>query len=403
MQPAADQFLSRQLSLTRIIFCVSLLLLTGCSNIPGIKEVADSQRPGLHAENTGSFAARPDIPTPTELHRLTDSQKRDFLAHMNNPALATLKPNLRMYRYLERQTDYFAYEDKTYNASQTLTLNSGNCMALAILTTALADLAGLEIDYQLMDDAPVYEFNGVDVKKGVHIRSRIYDPEFVNVEGTFMLTRPGINVDYFPTNRMRFISNLGRDEYLAMVYQNLAVEALDKNAFNDTYWLAMESLRYDPDYAAAINTLAVVNRRAGNVDVAEFIYQYGITHARDKLTLMKNYQIMLESSGRQREAENIKQRLETMPDPSPFHWYQVAKAAYEKGEYQEAIRYYNKALDLAPYLHEAFLGIAQANYKLGRLPGTRHALESALQEAQKVSMRNLYEAKLLALSLEMQH
>ena len=274
-------------------------------------------------------------------------------------------------------------------------------MSLTILTTALAYLADIEIDYQLMDDVPVYEFNGTTVKKGVHIRSILYDPEIPNIDVHFFISRPGIKIDYFPTNRQRFISNLNSNDYFAMIYQNLAAEALDQNNLNQAYWLAMEALQYVPAYSPAINTLAIANRRNGDMDIAELIYRYGISHADENLSLLKNHRILLENTDRPIEARQIQLHLESMEDPSPFHWFHLAREAKDAGQYNEAIRYFQKSLNLAPYLHEAHLGIAQANYELGRTQATKNSLQAAFIEASKVSTKNLYLAKLAALSQEL--
>jgi Tfp pilus assembly protein PilF len=382
-----------------LLACI-LLLCAGYQHSEITLSGEESKTP-LTLENTGSFGVRPDIPTPNDIHRLTPSQEQDYLEYMNNPRYQSVKANKRMYNYLNKVSGNFSYEGITFNARETLAKNSGNCMSLAILTTALASLAELEIDYQLMDDVPVYEYNGATVKKGVHIRSIIYDRESIEIDGVYFLSRQGIKVDYFPTNRQRFIGNLDRDEYLAMIYQNLAAEALDQDNLNQAYWLAMEALHYVPVYSPAINTLAIANRRNGDMDTAELIYRYGINNADENLSLLKNYRILLENTDRPIEARQLQLQLNAMEDPSPFHWFHLAREALDAEEYNEAIRYFRKSLDLAPYLHEAHLGIAQANYELGRPNATRNALTSAYNEASKVSTKNLYQAKLAALSKEL--
>lgn len=216
-----------------------------------------------------------------------------------------------------------------------------------------------------------------------------------------VLGRPGIRIDFFINNRQRFISNLDENEYLAMYFENLSAEALAEGLIDNAYWYALEALHYVPKHAPAINTMAVIQRRTGQIATAEALYRYGIAHAEEKLTLMKNYLRLLEESGREKEAQAVRLQLERMDDPSPYHWYQLARSTYENGEYREAIRYYKKALSIAPYLHEAYLGIALSHYELGQLENSQQALVSAYTEAPKLSMRNLYQAKLEWLSREM--
>jgi len=146
--------------------------------------------------------------------------------------------------------------------------------------------------------------------------------------------------------------------------------------------------------------LAVVNRRVGDVATAEAIYRYGIEHAHDKLSLLKNYHALLVSSGRATEAAEIQSRLDRMDDPSPFNWLQLARESQAAGDWDAAIRYYHRALALAPYLHEAHLGLAQSYYGSGQLQRAERSLEDAAGFASRVSIRNLYEAKLATLRHE---
>ncbi len=354
----------------------------------------------LTLENTGTFSDRPDILTPEQIHQLSQQQIDRFLTYMRDPRNQHIPQHRRLSSFLENETKAFVYEKNTLIAEQAMALNAGNCLSLAILTTALAKVADLEIAYQLMDDIPVYELNGAVINKGVHIRTILYDPTWVELEGFRMISKPGVKIDYFPTKRQRFIANVNENEYWAMYYRNIAAQAIGDEDYNTAYWYAMESLKFAPNNSPAINMLAVINRRAGDLEKAEELYLFGIEHADEKLSLLKNYHVLLTASDRTEDAALIEKQLDSMNDPSPFNWFQLARSAYDDGEYSNAIRYYKKAIELAPYLHEAHLGIAQANYEMGRLHNAEIALKAALDNVYKVSTRNLYQAKLASLSAE---
>ncbi len=390
------------IALNQLNNVICLVLLTAflqcCVGVDHI----DTKEPvlSLTSENTGAFGLRPTIISSEEIHQLTTTQTEDFLTFMASPRNAHLKPHRRLYSYLEKIISGFTYQKTTYTAAQAIELNSGNCLSLAIMTTALAKAANLEIGYQLMNDVPVFELNDTVIEKGVHIRTVLYDSEWVQRDEFLALSRPVIKIDYFPTGRQRFIANLNENDYLAMYYQNEAAEALAQNDLNSAYWFSIEMLKHVPNNSQAINMLAVINRRAGNLEIAEKLYLVGIEFADEKLTLLKNYRGLLSSAGRTEEAERIKIQLNSMNDPSPFNWFRLAVLAYDEGDFIEAIRYYNKAIELAPYFHEAHLGIAQSNYQVGKLRSAENALKRALDNVYKVSTRNLYQAKLVSLRKE---
>lgn len=375
------------------------LCVAACASTP-----PPSPEPKIHElvyADPGQFGSRPDIPTPEEIHRLSPQQRADLLEYLESPVHRTTPLHRRVYGYLERMTRDFHYQGETFMAADALAFGRGNCLSLAILTTALAKVAGVEIGYQLAVDEPVFEFNGQIVKKGVHLRSALFEPDPKLDEGEFVLFRSSITIDYFPTGGGRFIRNLSEAGYLAMYYRNIAADAITDEDYRTAYWYALESLEFAPDHAAGLNMLAVIHGRVGDEKKAEAIYLHGLEKADEKLSLMKNYRGLLLRAGRLEEARRIERQLARMDDPSPFHWFQLARSAYHDGEYALAIDYYRRALELAPYLHKGHLGLARAYYEAGRLESARAALQKALDNAYRTSTRSLYEAKLNQLSKEM--
>jgi tetratricopeptide (TPR) repeat protein len=396
--------------LRMVLLLTGSMLLTACASHSALDsstpEVADLATSSLTTtvfryQTAGAFAARPLIPDATALHRLTPAQLRALQDYLNAPENIHLLMHERVFNYLKLLTDTFAYYGETLSASEALARQSGNCLTLAILTTALAEAAGVEIDYQLLQDVPVFEYEGRLVVKGVHLRSILYQQGWTPpIFNNLFVQRPGLKVDYFPSERERFMANVKRAGYLAMYYHNRAVEALEAGRLNEAYWFALEALQFDPNDAAAINTLAITHRRAGLLERAEALYQQGLAIADDKLLLLKNYRVLLEFQGRRAEARQLAKQLESFDDPSPYHWLQLAQLAESEQDYATAARYYHRVIDMAPYMHEAHLGLALADYHLGRLPSAVSALREAVKQAAKPATRRLYEAKLAALQRE---
>lgn len=328
--------------------------------------------------------------TLNDIHQLSPEQESEFLSYFNDPANQLVDHHQRLANYLSNNN--FLYEYETFTASEALAYNSGNCMSLAVVTTALAKLANIEIDYELIDSSPIYRLSGSVANRGVHIRSLIYKPQAEE-----LASRTGIKIDYFPAESGTFIGNVSDDEYIAMYYRNIAAQKLNEENYSDAYWYTLESMQYDPFSADAFNMMAVTYKRVGELAKAEEIYLYGIEKSEEKLTLMKNYYILLTSQGRSAEARVVNRRLSSMDDPSPIHWFNVARSSYETNDFNGAIRYYNRAVDIAPYLHEAYLGIALSYYQLGDLRRAERAFDRALINVNDTSTKDLYQSKLNAL------
>jgi tetratricopeptide (TPR) repeat protein len=210
--------------------------------------------------------------------------------------------------------------------------------------------------------------------------------------------RNSLLIDYFPTRGTRFVANIGKAEYIAMYYNNLASEAIARGDLDTAFWLLRKTLELTPEAAGAINSMAVVHRRAGDLDKAEEIFEYGITHLHDKVSLLRNYRVLLEQQGRHDKVARINQALVQIDDPNPFDWLHAGHGAYSDGDFREAVLFYRKAAKIAPYLHESYAGMARAYYMIGDYDGAERAFRNALEKSQRLSTRSMYEAKLTALS-----
>ena len=369
-------------------------LLAGCAGIEhsqDLKPVSPIFESHLFSESTGVSAV-------ADIFNLSEKQQHDFLGYFNNPSGQNIPAHQRVYDYLEAITTNFTYQGETFTASSALNESSGNCLSLAILTTALAKLVGVETGYQLVDSTPVYESHGSVIYKGLHVRTKLFDPAWQPKEGFFTLSRPGLLVDYFPSDRDRFISNISETEYTAMYYNNLAGEAISREDYNAAYWLLRKSLGLTQNNASAINSMAIVYRRMGDVAKSEQIYQYGIRYLPNNVSLLRNYRVLLKQQERFDEVEKINRTLAQLDGSSPFDWLHAGQRAYNNGEFKDAVFFYKKAVEIAPYLHESYAGMAKAYYQLGDRSGARRELINARQFSNRQSTQSMYQAKLMALT-----
>lgn len=391
--------------LHRVLPCLLLLLVACSTTAPSRQAMVDESRRALDAilaDSAGAFEPQPELPSPRDLHALAPEQLADFLAYVEDPLRNHIPRHQRVYDYLKTITDQFDYYEQTLPASAALARRSGNCMSLAVLTSALAQAAGIEIGYRLMEDVPVFEYQGNTVVKGVHLSTILYEAGWTPPEsGVLFVRRPGLQVDYFPSARATHVANVDEPAYLAMYYQNVAVENLERGNLDLAYWNALEALHYDPVHAPAINTLAIAHRRKGELLQAERLYRHGLAYTDDNLGLLRNYRALLVSQHRDDDARELTRLLEKRDDASPYRWLDLAYQAEKEADYDSAVRYYARALKLAPYMHEVQLGMALANYRAGHLLEAEHALEEAIALVPAPATRRLYETKLRLLNAEM--
>ena len=374
-----------------IIVCLFTLLLQGCQSLSA------TQVPTLPRIDYQVDAEKYVIPTAEDFYQLTDAQVKSIRIFIKQHKFAELGSHQKVYALLESKLANFDFRGENLYATESLDSNTGNCMALAMLTYAIAKQLDVEISFQVMHTIPM--LLGVSGNISVtsdHVRSFLHEQG--RDSNSFLGKTNRIRIDYFPDKYDRGGKMIGSDEFFAMFYRNLAADAIMDKQLELAYLLLNEALKYNDKYAPAINMQAVVLRQLGEVESAEQMYLYGIEVADEKIDLLSNYHFLLVSRGRYQEAEKIKTQLLTLEHHSPYKWYFQAQDAMLANDYSSAKIYLNKFLKNTHYYHKAYFDLARVEYQLGDTFAAKKSLNKALALSVEAKDNDLYQAKLNWLS-----
>jgi Flp pilus assembly protein TadD len=354
--------------------------------------------PRMPALNHALFAESAGLPSTEQLFELAPEQAEAFLAFYHAESRNDVPEHHRLRDYLESRLWGFDYRDQTLLASDALTAGEGNCMSLAMLTFALAKLVGLEIEVQRVNSEPVYDRDAGVTLSSDHVRTEVFQPK-QPVSADRIVFRPAsVIIDYFPTQRGVAGEKLDETEFFAMFYRNLAVEALTAGEQQRAFGLTRLALDQWEDQPDALNLLAIMHRRAGDTVRADALYDYARAKHPQRVDLLNNHAMLLQSIGREDHASELKQRIEQLRDPNPYRWLDLGMAAWKRGDDREAMQLYQRASDIAPYLHEPYWYLAMLYFEQGRKDSARQALETAASLSHRGDDRRRYEAKRQALN-----
>lgn len=332
-------------------------------------------------------------PTIAELFLLTEQQQEEFLNFYYAEELQQLAPDKRFALFIEQRYGDFNYFGKTLKAAETLQDEQGNCMSLAVLSTAYANLVDVTISYQMVYSAPVYELVNDILYISSHVRSRISSPTYVDrVTETYKFSHSYI--DYFPTTGRLRGQHISESHFISMFYQNVAAELLKQDADQTALSYIKKALEIAPDNVTALNTLAVLHRRQQDHTTAEKLYHFILDNYPANLSVVVNFREMLRLQGRHDEAEALNETIAQIDDPNPYEWISLAAEAIQNNKLSRAEHYLQKAEQLAPYLDEIYFQHARIDYLRGRTLSAERHLVMAQQHARSAERRHLYQAKL---------
>ena len=377
-----------------------LALTAGCAGV-GVPDPAERQAMRERAPDLRRdlFEPLPPVPDFAQLVTLTPEQKRAFHNYFDARANRSVRPYRRVYDYLSEQLGDIRFQQHTVGAAEAIQTRSANCMSLALVTTAYARLGGVPIKWQLAHSDPIYSREGSVVYISDHIQTRLYDADRRPNVTKIALFRPSILVDYFSEEPARPEQTLREHQMMALVYQNLGTEAIAAERYTEGFALLVRGLEHDPFNENLYNALAVVHRRAGADATAEALYRFVLDQFGDRLAVLHNYRKLLLAQGRAGEAERLQARIMKLPDPDPFPILELGDQAFEQDRLGEALAYYRKAKDLAPYLPRVYSSIARVHERRGNLESAERALADAVEKAPADGEEHRYQAKLDALRL----
>ncbi|KGJ91812.1 tetratricopeptide repeat protein [Colwellia psychrerythraea] len=329
-----------------------------------------------------------------DIFYLTAEQKIEVFTQVNKRIALGEPKHEALSKVLQSRLGSFTYYGETYKAEEAARLNKGNCMSLAVLTGAFAELIGLEYSFRELTTLPTFDKQNNLILSSSHVQSILYDDRFLPEDDVIYFAKPSIVIDYFPDNNDLKGRKVSKSAFISMYYKNLAADALIENKLDEAFNLAEKSYQYDRSNIAVLNLLGVIHRRAGDNRTAENIYKVGMKVDSSHLILMSNYIVLLNSEQRFAEADQIEKKIDFLDDPNPYQWLEQAYAAKNN---RKAALYFQKALKKAPYLHQAYMGLYQIHLAEGEELQAKQMLNKALEWSYEVEERKMYKYKLYSL------
>lgn len=373
-----------------------LLLMCGLGSIAGCQQYA----PVTIVPTVAPTVAMPLLPqldlsqvaSEQSLTTLTAEQLAQVQQFMARPDLAAMTAQERLGYYLSDVATRYEFHSQTTNAQTAFRTHQGNCVTLALLTKGLADAMQVPIRFRVTYRDPVLDIHQDILISAAHVRSYL-DPAASSEHAE------AIVIDYFRESLDYLGAAIDHAHFMALAYNNFAAEALLRHDLPLAKANTVRALQLAPRYVPAVNLMAVLLRREGEVAQAQQWYQYGLAVEPTNITLLVNYQYLAQEQQDAALVQQLQRRIEQLPETdNPYAWFSLAVQAERRGDTRLAMHFYKKLLAKAPYLQPANQALLKLLLADGKLAEARALISTALQYSYTQDQRQLFEKKQQALS-----
>jgi tetratricopeptide (TPR) repeat protein len=380
----------------RVLLVSLLVLLSACATAPIAPHHEALFHDELFAGPTERIAAE-DIFTPSEAMRRFLREDIAERLRVQGPQYG-LVAALRGIGELRLEYDATA----TRNAAEAFAAKSGNCLSLVIMTSALAKELGVPVRYQSAYLEETWSRSGDLLVRSGHVNVTL---ESRLVDASRSQLGRSLTVDFLPAEDLRGLRTIeiGEGTIVAMYMNNRAVEALVKGAVDNAYAWARESIRRDPTFVSALNTLGVIYLRQGALAFAERVFSRLLASQPDNTRAIANLAEALMKQGRVAEAKALRERLAQLETAPPFHYFNLGVAAMRRDDYVTARGYFANEIARAEHKAEFHHWMAVASFKLDDHTTAARHLALAREYSTSRGDRDLYAAKLAWLKAQASH
>jgi tetratricopeptide (TPR) repeat protein len=285
--------------------------------------------------------------------------------------------------------------DATLTASQVFHQRRGNCLAATNLFVALARHAGLRVAFQEVEIPPAWIAESGFVMLDQHVNAVVHP-------------RSGLATQFANDYVMDFNRPAGQGPYdaervtdahaFALYYTNVAVSYMRADDARGAVAQLARALALDANSVSAWVNLGALYSKQRHYEHAISAYLEAVRIDPSSKPALSNLANLHTFLGNDALAARYRQAVAYYQDHNPYYQYALAREAYERATYNDALRAIARAIKLKRDDHQFYLLRGVVALRLGDYGLARESLSKARQYAPSPGDKARYTAKLDALS-----
>ena len=315
-----------------------ILAIASCTYTGGTVPVPDSgQITTVMLLDESPLAAGKELADLSQIDILELSPEMiDFMDRWVDPNLVDyFRLRRLLYAVMGDGTFDLIYDDTTRTARETFRDQRGNCLSFTNMFVAMSRHLGLESNFQEVSVPPDWSVSGETFVFNLHINSQVKLNSYADQMVDFNMYDFRLKYD-----REIISDSRARAHY----FNNMGVESM--LAGDPVLALAnfRESIREDDSFSASWINLGTLYRREFYPGYAETAYIHALKVDDNSLVAMSNLANIFEEDGRDELAAIYGAKVKYHRTRNPYYHYQLARAAFDLGDYETAIDHLKTAV-----------------------------------------------------------
>ncbi len=293
-------------------------------------------------------------------HRVTETE-------LPNYDLMAVTPEMLAFaqRVVHHETDYFeriralhvallSAQDQggrgiIYNAytteipADTFAHRRANCLSFTLLYVALARQVGIKAKVNEVEIPPTWDLrNKNDMVFLRHVNVRV--PLLGETHNILKNDDVIIDLEMDRYNHTYPQHDIDDNLTAAQFYSNRAMEYLDEKDLKNSFLFLRKAISLNDQQSYIWSNLGALYGRARLMKQAEVAYLHALSINSSDLTVMNNLAYLYQHTGNKAGAAKYLKLAQRYRDSNPFYQYNLALAAFEDRQYEEALSHVKRAM-----------------------------------------------------------
>jgi Flp pilus assembly protein TadD len=370
----------------RLSVACLLALGLGCASAPparyGNAISVDELRSGAVL---GAPAPPGPVLAPEEILAVSPEMQAFLDAHVTRHADRAVRVRQLAYAIVGEGRFGLQYDETTRTAAETFRTRHGNCLSFSCMFVAMARRVGLDAAFQEVDIPPDWTFADDAFVLNRHVNVAVD----LGREGEHVVD---FNMDDFRTTYDR--RRISDERALAHFYNNVAVEKMRAGDDTSALLFFRSATGHDPQFSPAWTNLGILYSRKGHPAYAEAAYLQALKADAGDLVAMSNLANLYAQRGLPERAAFYRRRVAHHREQNPYFRYQMARRAYQAGDYDAAIRQLGYAIHLKRNEDQFYYLLGLSHLKKGDEEEARRWLVRAREVAATDALKRRYDSKI---------